>query len=287
NFIILLACICPHDMLMWRKDQNHFNKSNLNMPHLTKSKKRLMKVCDGIDYDNIDELESPNIDELKGSDINNSFNDCYDGPTENNNAVNIVTRLQEVTKKYHEEHVSHKVRKSLYIRNLSRTTRRKNYQQHEAAKGTFTLHTFWNTKKSTEEINNDDDDLLDDKIEDCNWNNEISTVLENLELDIKKEKIKSEVWIHLNGIQIYIQLVKYNYLKIDASKVVTNAAGKGVYHAKCICSWTHEYIKTCQIPYSHHGHHAKISRLGFAPFPTIHINTARNYLKELGYSYEK
>ncbi|PKC55377.1 hypothetical protein RhiirA1_354559, partial [Rhizophagus irregularis] len=27
--------------------------------------------------------------------------------------------------------------------------------------------------------------------------------------------------------------------------------------------------------------------LGFAPSPTIHINTARNYLKELGYTYAK
>ena len=26
---------------------------------------------------------------------------------------------------------------------------------------------------------------------------------------------------------------------------------------------------------------------GFAPSPTIHINTARNYLKELGYTYAK
>ena len=27
--------------------------------------------------------------------------------------------------------------------------------------------------------------------------------------------------------------------------------------------------------------------LGFAPSPTIHLNTARNYLKELGYTYSK
>ncbi|CAG8640086.1 9103_t:CDS:2, partial [Diversispora eburnea] len=230
---------------------NHFNKSNLNISRLTKSKNRSMKACEGkaahrfkriiddIDYDNIDELESPNIDELKGTDINNSFNDCYNGSTENNNAVNIVTRLQEVSKKYHKEHASHKVRKSLYIGNSSCTTRRKNHQQCEVAKGTFTLHTFWNTKESTEEINNDDDDLLDDEIENCNWNNEISTVLENLD------------------------------------KVITNAAGKG-----------HKWNVTPQILMIQINE-VILPGLEFVPSPTIHINTARNYLKELGYSYEK
>ncbi|CAG8579705.1 5969_t:CDS:2, partial [Funneliformis caledonium] len=87
---------------------------------------------------------------------------------------------------------------------------------------------------------------------------------------------------------------------------------------------THDYVTTHQISYSHRGH-AKIwsflwdenillqvksyvrehkwditphilmvhmnevilPGLGFVPFPTIHINTARNYLKELGYTYAK
>ncbi|CAB4416861.1 unnamed protein product [Rhizophagus irregularis] len=112
---------------------------------------------------------------------------------------------------------------------------------------------------------------------------------------------------------------------MNASEIVSNTAGKGVYHARCIRSWAHEYVMSCQIPYSRWGHHAKIwsflwdegillqvksyirehkwdispqmliiqmnevilPGLGFAPSPTIHINTARNYLKELGYTYAK
>ncbi|CAI2189436.1 5390_t:CDS:1, partial [Funneliformis geosporum] len=73
-----------------------------------------------------------------------------------------------------------------------------------------------------------------EEAEGYNWHNKIPNALKNLELDIKKEKVNSEVWICLNSIRLYFQLVKYNHLKIKASEVVANAAGKGVYHAKCI-----------------------------------------------------
>jgi len=45
---------------------------------------------------------------------------------------------------------------------------------------------------------------------------------------------------------------------MNASKVVVNAVGKGIYHARCIRSWAHEYVITRQIPYSRRGHHAKV-----------------------------
>ena len=189
------------------------------------------------------------------------------------------------------------------------------------------MHTFWNTKKSIEIIDEKSDDEVDnddDEIEDCNWYNKVPTALENLELDIKKENVKNEVYVRLNSIRFYLQLIKCNnYSKIDASNIVADAAGKGVYHARCIRSWAHEYVVNHQIPYSRRGHHAKIwsflwdedillqvksyirehkwdvtpqmlmiqmneiifPGLGFAPSPTIHLNTARNYLKELGYTY--
>ncbi|CAG8610504.1 4496_t:CDS:2, partial [Funneliformis caledonium] len=110
-----------------------------------------------------------------------------------------------------------------------------------------------------------------------------------------------------------------------ASNIVTDVVGKGIYHARCVRSWAHDYVTTHQIPYSCRRHHAKIwsflwdknillqvksyvrkhkwnitpyilmvhmnevilPGLGFVPSPTIHINTARNYLKELGYIYAK
>jgi hypothetical protein len=112
---------------------------------------------------------------------------------------------------------------------------------------------------------------------------------------------------------------------MNASKIVSNVAGKRVYHARCIRSWAHKYVMTHQIPYFRRGHHAKIwsflwdedillqvksyirehkwditpqmlmiqmnevilPGLGFASSPTIHFNTARNYLKGLGYTYAK
>ena len=78
--------------------------------------------------------------------------------------------------------------------------------------------------------------MSDYKIEDNNWNNKILTALENLELDITKENIKSEVWVRLNCIRFYLQLVKCDYSRMDASKVVANVAGKGIYYARCIHS---------------------------------------------------
>ena len=147
--------------------------------------------------------------------------------------------------------------------NSSRTKRRKKHQQREAAKGSLTLHTFWDTMKSAEEsveesVDEVDDEQSDDEIEDYNWHNKIPAALENLELDIKKEHVKNEVLVRLNGICLYLQLIKYNYSKMDASNIVADAAGKGVYHARCIHSWAHEYVMTHQIPYSRRGHHAKI-----------------------------
>ena len=97
--------------------------------------------------------------------------------------------------------------------NSSCTKRRKRQQQHDAAKRTLTLHTFWNTKKSTEEIDEKSDNEVDDdddEIEDCNWYNKVPTALENLELDIKKENVKNEVYVRLNSIRFYLQLIKYN-----------------------------------------------------------------------------
>ncbi|CAG8832879.1 32977_t:CDS:2, partial [Gigaspora margarita] len=143
-----------------------------------------------------------------------------------------------------------------------------------------TLHTFWKQKKTTEaseielyndaeeevdevmevdkdgeqeevdedreqkEVDEDNDTggILEDEIETNNWHKKIPTALENLVLDIKKENVNSEVWVCLNSIRFYLQLVKYNYKKIEASKVVADTAGKGIYHAKCICSWAHQYV---------------------------------------------
>ncbi|CAG8718221.1 13358_t:CDS:2 [Rhizophagus irregularis] len=290
------------------------------MPRLTKHQKRSRKAYEAKstrknnsdnDSDNMSiNDDSDNVDDTDNFSVN-------DEPVENDNAVSIVRKLKEAAKKYHQERASHEIRRLRYIGNSVRTRRRKNQQLLEAAKGTLALCTFWDTKKSTDESDNE--------IEDCNWNNKIQAALENLEIDIKKENKKNEVWVRLNGIRLYLQLVKCNYSKMNASEIVSNTAGKGVYHARCIRSWAHEYVMSRQIPYSRREHHAKIwsflwdedillqvksyirehkwdispqmlmiqmneiilPGLGFAPSPTIHINTARNYLKELGYTYAK
>ena len=96
----------------------------------------------------------------------------------------------------------------------------KNQQQCETAKRTATLHTFWDTEKSIKEndVTGELSDASDYEIEDNNWNNKILTALENLVLDITKKNIKSEVWVRLNCIRFYLQLIKCDYSRMDASK---------------------------------------------------------------------
>ncbi|CAG8541843.1 12216_t:CDS:2, partial [Funneliformis caledonium] len=55
---------------------------------------------------------------------NNFF--IYDEPIENDNVISIVKKLQEVTKKYHQEHASQEIHKLRYIENSNHTKRRKN-----------------------------------------------------------------------------------------------------------------------------------------------------------------
>ncbi len=142
------------------------------MSCLTKRQKHLRKACKvKVKYQytksdinvqvNIDDSESYSDvndtyfhDKLEGYgdvedlDIDNTFFydddnfSVHDEPVEINNAISIVKKLQEVAKKYHQEYASQEIHRSRYIGNSSHTKRRKNQQQHEAAKGTLKLYTF-------------------------------------------------------------------------------------------------------------------------------------------------
>ncbi|CAG8459152.1 22040_t:CDS:2 [Dentiscutata erythropus] len=221
---------------------------------------------------------------------------AYDEAVENNNAANIVKNLQAAV---NQQETSHQEASEVEL---------------------------YDEELEDEELEDEDTmGLLEDKIETCNWRKKISVALQNLVLDIKKENVNSEVWVHLCSIRFYLQLVKNNHQKMEANKIIADVAGKGVYHAKYIRFWAHEYIMTHQIPYSCRGHHAKtwsflwdedillqiksyirenkwnitphmvmlqmneviLLGLGFAPPPTISYNTAKNYLKELEYIYRK
>ncbi|CAG8703751.1 17571_t:CDS:1, partial [Funneliformis caledonium] len=56
-------------------------------------------------------------------------------------------------KKCYQEGAFYEIDKLYYIENSNYTRRRKNQQQHEVAKGTQTLYTFWDIKKPIKEIN--------------------------------------------------------------------------------------------------------------------------------------
>ncbi len=134
------------------------------MLYSTKHKKHLRKACEARNIkSNIDNVQI-NVDNIS---VHNNFNNVklpninddannfsvYDKPVENDKAINIIKRLQEVVKKYYQEHTSHKAHRLCYVGNSSCTKRKKNQQQHKAVKRTLILDAFWNTEKSTEDIN--------------------------------------------------------------------------------------------------------------------------------------
>src|SRR6266542_1601079 len=71
-------------------------------------------------HNNFNNVKLPNV-----NDDANNFS-VYNKPVENDKAINIIKRLQEVAKKYYQEHTSHKAHKLYYVGNSSHTKRRKN-----------------------------------------------------------------------------------------------------------------------------------------------------------------
>src|SRR6266487_4681182 len=124
------------------------------MPRPTKRQNQSRKAARENIKRNIDSVDNVSVcDDPKDNDNDNEQEDyddtgnfpIYDELVESDNAINIVRKLQEAAKKYHQEHASHKIRSLRYMGNSSRTKRRKKHQQREAAKGSLTLHTFWDT----------------------------------------------------------------------------------------------------------------------------------------------
>ncbi len=73
------------------------------------------------DYENIKDSDNNNI-----SFYNNNDFSIYNELIENDNAINIVKKLQEVAKKYHQEYVSQEIHRLHYIKNSSHTKKKKN-----------------------------------------------------------------------------------------------------------------------------------------------------------------
>ncbi|CAG8740502.1 17596_t:CDS:2, partial [Funneliformis caledonium] len=107
-----------------------------------------------IDVDNISVYDDSNNDDLSNVSDNADNFSIYNKLVENDEAVNIVKRLQEAAKKYYQKHTYHKGRRLCYI------------------------NTFWSTKKSTEDINVEIDNSTNIKKE--NTNSEIWMCLNSI-----------------------------------------------------------------------------------------------------------
>ncbi|CAG8719830.1 1906_t:CDS:2, partial [Dentiscutata erythropus] len=189
-----------------------------------------------------------NID-ANNSKAENSDNFSYDEAVKNNNAASIVKRLQATANNYYsnnnilenydnESFFAHDklieivnnndegfAKKLLNVANTF-------YRESDSNKSYKTVEENVEAELSDDgwpdEVDEDDTGrLLEDEIETSNWYKRIQTALENIVLDIKNENVNSEVWVRLNSIYFYLQLIKHNHRKMEASKIVADAAGKG------------------------------------------------------------
>jgi hypothetical protein len=63
---------------------------------------------------------------------------------------------------------------------------------------------------------------------------------------------------HMETYKICTNNEQLLFIGMNASKIVSNTAGKEVYHTRCIHFWAHEYVMSRQIPYFCQEHHTKI-----------------------------
>ncbi|CAG8765170.1 6698_t:CDS:2, partial [Dentiscutata heterogama] len=163
----------------------------------------------------------------------------------------------------------------VYIGNAVRTKRRRRQLQREAAVGTPKLELFWSPMVNRH-MNMDDDGMSntissDSDSETFGSDFEVETVedrnimsLENLnhaikqlEKEIKSDKYSEVVKARLYTMLSYFCLVERGQKRIEASIIVAEAAGKGVYHAHCIRAWAVNYIKNGEFPISRQENHPK------------------------------
>ncbi|CAG8760393.1 14953_t:CDS:2 [Cetraspora pellucida] len=187
---------------------------------------------------------------VNNSKAENSDNFFYNEVVENNNAASIVKRLQAAANNY--------------------------YSNNNTAKEDIKVELSDN--RWLDKVDEDNTrGLSEDEIETSNWYKKIQTILKNITLDIKNKNVNSEVWVYFNSICFYLQLTKYNYWKIEASKIVANVTEKGVYMLDIFILGHMIMLQINEVI---------LPGLRFAP-PIISLNTAKNYLKELSYVYKR
>ncbi|CAG8676892.1 15978_t:CDS:2, partial [Racocetra fulgida] len=211
-----------------------------------------------------------NNTELEDDDNDGNLS-AYNEPIENDNTENIVKKLQDAVNKYYQECDSSQPRRLHYLGNSVRTKRRKRQQQREAAKGTPPLHTFWNQEKSHQEAG--EVKSYDEQLED---EGQLEEVDEEVNEEVNEEDAArlSEDEIEICNWRKKIPAALEN-LTLDIKKENVNSEvweNKWDITPRMIMLQMNEVI---------------LPGLGFAPPPTISLNIAKNYLKELGYIYER
>ncbi|CAG8804543.1 12495_t:CDS:2, partial [Dentiscutata erythropus] len=257
------------------------------------SKARRIKKC-RLDNDIFSESEC-------GFDVNED-----DGQTTSEVHINAITKLMEASK------IWLKNRRPLTYTSNSRTTRwQRKISSTYAALHTPTLETFLK--------NNDREEIPTNVLSTIELpeNYKIESEEDIQEDNSLKEDIDKPsspvLKLRLQAMLQYLNLLDKKWTKMKATKAVSDALSQKPHYAKNLHAWTNNYIKFHTIPITRRGLHVKtitflwdedifevsskilakyindeiLPSLGFDPPPTIHENTARNYLIALGYEFSR
>ncbi|CAG8807484.1 12668_t:CDS:2, partial [Cetraspora pellucida] len=194
------------------------------------------------------------------TDDNDDNFSAHNEPIENFNAENIVKKLQNAVNKYYQKYNYNQTCRLCYLENSVCTKRRKRQQQYEVAKETPLLYTFWNQEKlqtSKEKLYNKQAKNKDQLKKVNEKQSENKDQLEKVNKDgedirrLSKNKIKA-----CNLLKKILATLENLALDIEKENINSEI-------------WV------------------ILPMLRFAPPLTISLNTAKNYLKKLGYVYKR
>nr|CCA22867.1 AlNc14C171G8000 [Albugo laibachii Nc14] len=128
-----------------------------------------------------------------------------------------------------------------------------------------TLTAYFIKQMAEHEQEGEDDSQQDDSTESSennintsNWTDAtLSASIEKLKAMKEKRKASQAVQNRNDAVKSYLCLVKAGFKRGEASKIIAEGAGRGIYFARSICAWAAMFMNDGQLPISIWGKHAK------------------------------
>nr|CCA20402.1 AlNc14C93G5766 [Albugo laibachii Nc14] len=156
-------------------------------------------------------------------------------------------------------------RPARYIGQSKRTQRRKNAALKRAVVGTKPLTAYIIKQMAEHEQEGEENWQQDDSAESSESNNntsnwtdaKLSASLEKLKAMEEEGKDSQAAQNRYDAVTSYLCLVKAGFKREEASKLIAEGAGRGIYFARSIGAWAAMFLNDGELPISLWGKHAK------------------------------